>query len=412
MKQATEGKPWKKQKCPPSVPEHGVYWEQDDKLGCFLFDIGCRSTWTEANQYCRSFGSQLAEVTSKEMLNFIKKFGKDNSDKDVQFSFTPNQTQENTDKKLARLSGPWLGGNDIDEEGTWIWETSKTPLDKSIFTERSEFNRTDGEQGWGGEDCLELFSNDGTVNDMNCELWALNPLCHVPVGGIVVGPVHKPEPPECSKGRAWWLKNAAQSEVTRSNNGICPPDLPGHSKWKFHEKLGCFLFDEKCKSSWSNAVEYCKELAPPHSKLVEVDSKEILDYIKIFGRPNVHRNVEDVDFQMEKFKKLEEPVRRPTETRPSGPWLGASDIKQEGEWVWETSRKPMDSSIFPSIFTDNTHPRVGGEDCLELFSSDGTANDMNCDFWRLNPLCHSPPMDPLPSTLEPIPFTDEEEYEG
>ena len=97
------------------MPKHGVYWEQDDKLGCFLFDIGCRSTWTEANQYCRSFGSQLAEVTSKEMLDFIKKFGKDNSDKDVQFSFTPNQTQENTDKKLARLSGPWLGGNDIDE---------------------------------------------------------------------------------------------------------------------------------------------------------------------------------------------------------------------------------------------------------------------------------------------------------
>ena len=54
----------------------------------------------------------------------------------------------------------WVGGNDIAREGRWVW----SDLMKFGYKNwrRGEPNNK------GGEDCMEIYSDDGTWNDQAC----------------------------------------------------------------------------------------------------------------------------------------------------------------------------------------------------------------------------------------------------
>lgn len=58
----------------------------------------------------------------------------------------------------------WLGLNDIDNEGTYVWQGSG-----EIFTESSYDHFNPGQPSGGGEDCVEMRRAYGYYwNDLNC----------------------------------------------------------------------------------------------------------------------------------------------------------------------------------------------------------------------------------------------------
>jgi hypothetical protein len=68
----------------------------------------------------------------------------------------------------------WLGASDIQQEGTFVWETSKTVLTAATFTNWSP-GQPDNWQG--NENCVHIWYNS-MWNDANCEA-ALRALCEV-----------------------------------------------------------------------------------------------------------------------------------------------------------------------------------------------------------------------------------------
>ncbi|VDI73478.1 Hypothetical predicted protein [Mytilus galloprovincialis] len=80
---------------------------------------------------------------------------------DGQFAFIQQLDVEIHGTALEWL---WLGGTDMDSEGNWIWDDSKTPLNLT-FWRPGEPNDAGGE-----EDCLA--SHTGVWNDIPCTLEA------------------------------------------------------------------------------------------------------------------------------------------------------------------------------------------------------------------------------------------------
>ncbi|XP_052274208.1 perlucin-like protein isoform X1 [Dreissena polymorpha] len=70
---------------------------------CYLISHD-QEQWNNAESICELFGGYLAEIQNAAEYNFI-------------------QSQVNTTQKNF-----WVGGSDIENEGTWIWMASMTPL--------------------------------------------------------------------------------------------------------------------------------------------------------------------------------------------------------------------------------------------------------------------------------------------
>ena len=65
-------------------------------------------------------------------------------------------------------------------------------------------------------------------------------------------------------------------------------------------------------------------------------------------------------------------------------WLGASDVRVEGSWVWETSGLPLSLS---DTRWDMLEPNGGvGENCLNI-NPDGTINDAVCASGLFEYIC-------------------------
>ena len=123
------------QGCSDDWEEHGdrcYYWSTDKK------------TWNEAEAFCQQENGHLASITSEAINQYF------------------------LDGWNSRgRSRTWIGGNDIDKEGTWIW-TDGSPFDFT-FWHPSEPNN------YGNEDCLHLSRGSwltvqigGRWNDRPC----------------------------------------------------------------------------------------------------------------------------------------------------------------------------------------------------------------------------------------------------
>ena len=65
-------------------------------------------------------------------------------------------------KRSRGLGDTWVGGNDIDEEGTWKW-TDGSPFEFTFWYSRQPTN------AGGNEHCLELHAGAGNMwNDRPC----------------------------------------------------------------------------------------------------------------------------------------------------------------------------------------------------------------------------------------------------
>ena len=109
----------------------------------------------EAQDSCETFNGRLAEPRNQEQFDVISQF-----------------------KAIA--TNYWLGGNDFDIEGLWVWNSDNSTIDLTQF-----FNRNEPNNARNDEQCLELQLeglNDETCTKTRpflCELGALGdvPVC-------------------------------------------------------------------------------------------------------------------------------------------------------------------------------------------------------------------------------------------
>jgi hypothetical protein len=112
-----------------------------------------RKTWVKAKKACAAAGLTLAMVTSKKEVREMKEA--------IIFFLGDDQSS----KMWSNSNWIWLGGNDLEEEGTWKWlngdlvETWDIPWKAKSGNDNAEFLR-----GSDGQHAL-AFSRDGLFDD-------------------------------------------------------------------------------------------------------------------------------------------------------------------------------------------------------------------------------------------------------
>ena len=117
-------------------------WEKHGNH-CYLWSTK-QTTWIAAEKFCQEQGGHLASVASHEKLGYLR-------------------------SGLARIgvTDIWLGGNDMEKEGVWIW-TDCTPWEFTFWGPGEPNN-------WGeNENCLK---HSGHWNDAPCDTTTTALLC-------------------------------------------------------------------------------------------------------------------------------------------------------------------------------------------------------------------------------------------
>ncbi|XP_057621076.1 CD209 antigen-like protein B isoform X2 [Chionomys nivalis] len=117
--------------------------------------------------------------------------------------------------------------------------------------------------------------------------------------------------------------------------------------WDWTFLLGNCYFISKYQQNWSSAVKACQEV---EAQLVIIQRDEEQSFLQ----------------QTSKAK--------------GATWMGLSDLKKEGSWLW-VDDSPL-SSRFQKYWSRGEPNNIGEEDCVE-FTGDGW-NDAKCDlqkFW-------------------------------
>ena len=114
-------------------------WEKKEEH-CYLWSTD-KKNWNDAEDFCLKEGGHLASATSKATSVFF--------------------WEEMKRKGIRNL---WVGGNDIEKEGTWKWKwpTACYPWKFTFWAKREPNNK-------GDEDCMEMWvGNKGRWNDKKC----------------------------------------------------------------------------------------------------------------------------------------------------------------------------------------------------------------------------------------------------
>ena len=118
----------------------------------------------EPTEQCKKRGGYPVEINSQEEQTFVENF---------------------LNKALGKygISGVWLGANDMDSEGNFVWPHGGTSVDDG-FSNWAKREPNDADQK---EDCTQLSKAKGWKwNDVRCSSWEKNEvLCESPnVSGI------------------------------------------------------------------------------------------------------------------------------------------------------------------------------------------------------------------------------------
>eukprot|EP00105_Crassostrea_gigas_P010129 XP_011425305.1 PREDICTED: perlucin-like protein isoform X2 [Crassostrea gigas] len=121
--------------------------------------------------------------------------------------------------------------------------------------------------------------------------------------------------------------------------GICP------SHWKHHGS-NCYLIVTGPMLNWRDAVNYCQTVS---AEIIEIETAEENTYLK----NSLLHNHTTVDI-----------------------WVGATDKRQEGHWLWTNSQQPVK---FTDWAPNEPYQGVGFE-CLTLTARQGFRwNDEDCN---------------------------------
>ena len=98
--------------------------------------------WHDAEDFCRNKSGHLASVTSKAANDYVEE-----------------------GKKQRGMNRLWIGGSDLEAEGTWRW-VDCSPWDFTLW-------KPDEPNGnWGAQNCLSYFKNEHRWHDQSCKILA------------------------------------------------------------------------------------------------------------------------------------------------------------------------------------------------------------------------------------------------
>ncbi|XP_052699692.1 echinoidin-like [Crassostrea angulata] len=116
---------------------------------CYLF-ASDQASWPEAEAFCLSMNSNLVEIGSESENAFVE------GELKIIHGHDSHSSHQNE-------VSYWLGGNDLEMEGTFKWVRSDAPL---VFT---DWNPGQPDDFSSGEDCIELQgAMDYHWNDLSC----------------------------------------------------------------------------------------------------------------------------------------------------------------------------------------------------------------------------------------------------
>ncbi|WP_136668537.1 lectin-like protein [Flavobacterium sp. H122] len=132
-------------------PDGSVFITNQDTGNCYISIEPKVFTWQEAQNYCTSLNGYLTTIANNSEANIINSI---------------------------ILGKQWIGGNDIETEGTFKWVTAE-PFSYSKFTSgepNNDINST------GNGDCLAVTSNNGSWSDTDCNMtnYITGLICEIP----------------------------------------------------------------------------------------------------------------------------------------------------------------------------------------------------------------------------------------
>ncbi|CAL4139918.1 unnamed protein product [Meganyctiphanes norvegica] len=137
------------------------------------------------------------------------------------------------------------------------------------------------------------------------------------------------------------VNSHVEAQVNNKRNIVCEPPF----KWVGED---CLYFNYRKQIDFYTSLWLCRSLT---GYMAEPTNRDVL-----------------LKYMEENYKEL--PVRTHF-------FLGASDIKKEGQWTWESSKGKVD----PSIWSEKPM-REDGENCMAvIYNGDGKfkINDEPCD---------------------------------
>jgi len=164
-----------------------VTWKCHKEGLCYAQIATIRLNWYQASNYCKNLSREtgiadewrtgLAAPADMEYLKEIAKaFGHKNNwgtpIKPINIT-----TDRHGNPIYTRPSGPWIAGTDANIEGEWEWKgiADNLKFDKGGLPNGGFFADNTGPTE--NEDCLEIFNDEGYVNDMDCTLWQFAFVC-------------------------------------------------------------------------------------------------------------------------------------------------------------------------------------------------------------------------------------------
>ena len=301
---------------------------------CYFFSSEA-TTWDKAMEFCQNNDALLLEIDIDEEVQFILD--------------TPT-------------AGPrlWLGAHDRAEEGQFTWQSSKRPVLPHLWSKNEPNNH-------GNEDCVEIYNHhEGRLNDNKCsrnftfacekniryklrlkdykdmfeENKAEIQVCNnksTSVEQVLDGVIQELKDVEQV---AEHNKKLISSEKKRINEVLYQVAACDDRWVRFLDH--CYFFSSKA-TTWDKAMKFCQN---NNGSLLEIDIDDEVQFI------------------------LETP------TAESRLWLGANDRAEEGQFTWQSSKRP----VLPHLWYKN-EPNNGRniEDCVEIYKHhEGRLNDNKC----------------------------------
>nr|XP_045614447.1 macrophage mannose receptor 1-like [Procambarus clarkii] len=275
---------------------------------CLYFATFAELTYEEASQMCHSLDGELAAVLTATRLKNIIDYIYDNGLSGVSY---------------------WIDGTDRVTEGDFRTSSGvAVPMGTPFWTASTTIQQPADYQGYGGEDCMELYSPSSFyINDRNCSNLRA-PLCE-----------HSPQ--------LLHTPTATPEELD------CPP---------FFVSVGglCLSFMTWAEETWADARQACHGLSGELAAITDIEQlRAVYLYLHQEG-------IAGHSF-----------------------WLGGSDAATEGVWAWTDGHPVTMGSPFWGFVSSNVMEPDGGtaENCI-LLDAQGYHyfRDASCSL-LMTPLC-------------------------
>ncbi|XP_070535377.1 macrophage mannose receptor 1-like [Ptychodera flava] len=236
-----------------------------------------RLNWRDSSEYCRKMNANLASFSSldQEMSVF-------------------------REAKVARNEAIWIGLNDIDNEGNYVWSDGSNVN----YTNWARGSLRTGYKSYTPE-CVSLLLRDmdGTWRLRPCYRNLRSWMCKIPSGVALVTPSPPPTPDYCNENNTVWLKYGDNMCYFFSTSAVIEPKTWTESRKYCHSKGAELLsLHDANETAWIASRLQLEERRPWWIGLrqygfggdYEWSDGTALDYVNwLEGEPNNFKGMEE-----------------------------------------------------------------------------------------------------------------------